>query len=1044
MDEKRDILDAWIMVEHLSEGNINKKDKQIKEFIDFENEDFYDLFSKEIEKKKFTKKQNGGIVVYFDIFNFEEVVSILHKKYHLEPTNEDIRFGHKFSFAICFDKELNLCPDMTFFTASAYIRWYKEMPAKGTFTDFELDFKTRVSKLFCIEENRQNAFNYAMRKLLRMYDTDVQNCRMQVVNNIETDSTNLHSFFIEDLQKAKGIRTVNLDDYMSGKISNRINLDSKIDSPKFNPDTFKEILQPKNYPISRFPCSTEFALYLMQQMAVNLSIGYDNKQIRSVNGPPGTGKTTLLKDIFAELVVEQAYDIARLPQKVIKGNANTVYYGKGTIGEMPTYISEKGIVVASSNNSAVQNIVNELPLIKEIDKDLIDELRTVDYFAEISNSKVATKWITDENNKGKPLQVIEKNLGDDKFWGLFSLEGGKSDNMTNIITYLKCIAEYLESEYISNDKIYEEFIEQYKSVDNIRKHLQIYVENSEKYKKTCKQLEELKKSYIKEKKYKEANLRESDESCKELEDKTRANIEEFEKYQRDIAEKKATNERNRNSLELCILSLRDEKPWFFARRKVKLAYKTKLEEINHQLSKCVIESQKITEEERRGEFKLQELKKKIDELRCKRQKVQSEFKNWDENQQKEILKLEEQCDNYKKTLEGKKLKELDMSSGYEQVQLSNPWFDETYRIAQSKLFIMALKVRKQFLYENVKNIKASIIIWDKQNDYLDKKHIIVAAWNWINMAIPVISSTFASFSRMCKNMDAETLGHLFIDEAGQALPQASVGAIYRSKHVMVVGDPSQIKPVLTLDTNVLRMLGKHFGVSEMYLSNTVSTQTLVDRISQYGFYKGQDEWIGIPLWVHRRCRYPMFTISNKISYKDFMVQGKPENGKAEWYDIRGNAEDKYVKEQGDFLANMIEELAKENPKIKQRDEKDVIYVITPFSHVAYCLAERLRKIGFTRYDEHGKPTNVGTIHTFQGKEASIVFLVLGADNTSKGAAKWAVEEPNMMNVAATRAKEEFYVIGDKSLYLNLGCDVAADTYKIIEQYKKQYPELVES
>ncbi len=30
-----------------------------------------------------------------------------------------------------------------------------------------------------------------------------------------------------------------------------------------------------------------------------------NERISSVNGPPGTGKTTLLKDIFAHLVVEK-------------------------------------------------------------------------------------------------------------------------------------------------------------------------------------------------------------------------------------------------------------------------------------------------------------------------------------------------------------------------------------------------------------------------------------------------------------------------------------------------------------------------------------------------------------------------------------------------------------------------------------------------------------------------------------------------------------------------------------------------------------------
>ncbi len=40
----------------------------------------------------------------------------------------------------------------------------------------------------------------------------------------------------------------------------------------------------------------------------------------------------------------------------------------------------------------------------------------------------------------------------------------------------------------------------------------------------------------------------------------------------------------------------------------------------------------------------------------------------------------------------------------------------------------------------------------------------------------------------------------------------------------------------------------------------------------------------------------------------------------------------------------------------------------------------------------------------------------------------------MMNVAATRAKEEFYVIGDKKLYASLGSEVANKTISIIEDY----------
>lgn len=370
--------------------------------------------------------------------------------------------------------------------------------------------------------------------------------------------------------------------------------------------------------------------------------------------------------------------------------------------------------------------------------------------------------------------------------------------------------------------------------------------------------------------------------------------------------------------------------------------------------------------------------------------------------------------------------------------MSNPWFDINYRRLQSQLFIKALEVRKQFLYENIKNIKAAYTIWNKQSEYLEKKHIISEAWNWINMTIPVIGSTFASFSRMCANMGKETIGHLFIDEAGQALPQASVGAIFRSKYVMAVGDPAQIKPVLTLDSNILNMLGEYYGVSKQYLSETTSTQTLVDAISQYGFYKdnNKEDWIGIPLWVHRRCKYPMFDISNKISYSGNMVQGEDAHGISEWYDIKGRAVDKYVAEQGDFLREKLKNMIMENPDIVNKQKEDIVYVISPFKNVAYQLSQELKKIGFTRYDKNGKVTNIGTVHTFQGKEAPIVFLVLGADEKCIGAANWAMgtENPNIMNVAATRAKDEFYIIGDKKMYLSLNSDVINDTYEIIKKH----------
>ncbi|WP_214653478.1 AAA domain-containing protein, partial [Vibrio anguillarum] len=56
--------------------------------------------------------------------------------------------------------------------------------------------------------------------------------------------------------------------------------------------------------------------------------------------------------------------------------------------------------------------------------------------------------------------------------------------------------------------------------------------------------------------------------------------------------------------------------------------------------------------------------------------------------------------------------------------------------------------------------------------------------------------------------------------------------------------------------------------------------------------------------------------------------------------------------------------------------------------------------------------NVGTVHTFQGKENETVILVLGCDIKNSGGASWASSKPNLLNVAVTRAKKHLFVIGD--------------------------------
>jgi len=1008
-------------------------------------------------------KKKGGVAIYFDLFDFNDVIDFLRKEYNLDPPVEEIKYGSKFGLVLYFDKDLNFLKDMTFFTVSGYIRYYRKVPKTDEFLEYEDELKTKLGQFFDINEDENKdipdsndpgekvgkgqmtdpaKFNEAIDKILSIHrdiTIDIKDCRLQMVNNIESDASNLHSFFIEDLEKAKDISTQNLDKYILGADTEHINLDSKKDSVNFAPSILEKILQPRNYPLGRFPSKTEFSLSFMQQIAVNLSVGFDESQIRSVNGPPGTGKTTLLKDIFAELVVKQAYDICKLKDRCISGTEDTRYYDKASIGIVPDHIAENSIVVASSNNGAVQNIVNELPLVDGIDQGLIDELKEADYFCDISNSTVKEEW---KDNK-QELSIISRTEA--LFWGLFSLEGGKADNVKNILSNMKAICSFFD-EFEEDDEIYESFLKQYKELEDRRKKAQDFADKLHRRDKEKRTYEEKVNDFDIEKEKRETDLRQCIEQAEKDQKKCDARIE---KLRRDLGElqKDADGKAGYKEEVYRIYQMASaQKPGLFARKSDKEEYSERIREIQSKYTQAVDSEKECNEKIREINKQIQELENEQSSWEKALRNKHGEFQRWEEIRLEEIRKLEESIRSTDALKGGSGLTPLDLGIAYDDLQKSNPWFDKKFRISQSRLFIAALKVRKQFLYENKKNIKAAFIIWNSQNKYLENKIVIEAAWKWINMTIPVISSTFASFGRMCKNLGPDTIGHLFIDEAGQTLPQAAVGAIFRSRHVMVVGNPAQIKPVLTLDPNVLGMLGKHFDVSERYLSESASTQTLVDAVSQYGFYRDKDKeessWIGIPLWVHRRCQYPMFTISNKISYGNLMVQGKPGNGKAGWYDVKGKADNKYVEEQGEFLLKKLSEMIKDNPRIIDKNEMDEVYVISPFANVAYRLSQKLKKIGFTRYDGNGKPTNIGTIHTFQGKEAPVVFMVLGADKQSSGAARWAVNEPNMMNVAATRAKEEFYIIGDKELYLNIGCDVADDTYGVIRKYKKEHPDLV--
>lgn len=282
-----------------------------------------------------------------------------------------------------------------------------------------------------------------------------------------------------------------------------------------------------------------------------------------------------------------------------------------------------------------------------------------------------------------------------------------------------------------------------------------------------------------------------------------------------------------------------------------------------------------------------------------------------------------------------------------------------------------------------------------------------AAWATLFLVVPVVSTTFASFDRLFACLGRERLGWLFIDEAGQAVPQAAVGAVWRSRRVIAVGDPMQLEPIVTLTARALEALREQFAVAPEWRPDAWSVQHVADRRNLLGTSlpaDGDALWVGAPLRVHRRCEEPMFSLANRIAYDGMMVNGVEEREPLQdwpgssWFDVRATtSEGNWIDEEGRLALALLERL---------RRPRGEVVVLSPFRHVVRGLLELLRSRGL---DLH-----VGTVHTFQGKEADAVVLVLGGSIDREGALDWAASRPNLLNVAVTRARRRLYVIGNRS------------------------------
>lgn len=840
----------------------------------------------------------------------------------------------------------------------------------------------------------------------------------------------LNSFFLEDLAEARELAR-------SKRLPRALRYYLGVELPDKKTDLLQDqkglqdLLQPALTPLGRWPSNGRFSLTLLQQAAVNgTTASVQETGMLSVNGPPGTGKTTLLRDIVAARLVERAIVMAEYANPISAFKPSSLVLQRGgakiTLYHLDDRLKGFEMVVASSNNKAVENVSAELPSIDAIASDAPE----LQYFKSISDS------VLQRDTWG----MIAAVLGNSSNRYLFSQSFWR-DEENGLSTYLNHIAGV--PQFVSEPQSDGPPVKRPRQVIAAERPPNNLVEALASWKNArLSFLEVLHLSrtiqdrlQVSHKKIK--HLDDLDIEITELQTilpQLILDLEADKSQLRGIREKLVAKEQLVARLGCELHSHMSTRPGLVARvfrTNKSMLWRTDNNRLAQSFHEQEVLQKQIQMHSSTQEERVLGGRNELNGVQDNLLRLQAEYQD-----------LGQEIEELRSEIDAQIPDRSFFNQDRESIQMASLWFSKTDQVVRDRVFEKSMALHRAFVDCTADPIRQNLSIFmetfgTRSLGTPQKDAIIPDLWASFFMVVPVVSTTFASVNRMFSRLAPDTLGWLLIDEAGQALPQAAVGAIMRAKRVVAVGDPLQIEPVVTLPNSLTEEICGFFGVDPLkFDAPNASVQSVADLASPYcarfPIASGHRD-VGVPLLVHRRCESPMFDVSNEIAYSNLMVQAKKPSldanvlGPSCWYDVIGKpGPDKWCADEG---GKLIELLGLMRSKGNEAD----LYVVTLFVIVQDNLRKELLASrvldGWVTSPRAWVSEHVGTVHTVQGREAETVFFVLGAQLPSQnGARAWAGGRPNLVNVAVTRAKKSLYVIGNRELWKSAGVFSALDQH----------------
>lgn len=754
-------------------------------------------------------------------------------------------------------------------------------------------------------------------------------------------------------------------------------------------------VQPALIPPGRWPSPSGQPLVLLQQAAVNLAGPMTSEVgIVAVNGPPGTGKTTLLRDIVAQQVVDRAKAMASFddPEHAFFSSGQQVRAGQSWLSlyRVAEILRGYEIVVASSNNKAVENISAELP----------------------ATSSISPK------SPIRYLKSLSDHLHERDTWGLVAAVLGNATNRARFRERFWWDDDYGMSTYLANasgsPRLYERKDED--GVVVISRAPTIVTEEGAPLN------------------HREALARWS---------AARAEFNEiYERVDRQlraaqtVAEHISTLPTRRAQCAAYTSALNSLSD-------LRAHHGTRPSFVTRFLQPGGYATWSRQEQTIRAQFR-DALRATAIDTGTPTSASGSEYVVWAsrivQNAHAEadtrLVQAETATKIARDQLGPRIIDDAFFSLSAADRHIQPPWLADEVQKARGDLFAAAIRLHKAFIDAAARPLRHNLgalmgSLSGKSLGNNERDALLPDLWTSLFMVTPVVSTTFASVDRMLGALPPCSIGWVLIDEAGQAVPQAAVGALIRSKRAVVVGDPIQIEPVVMLPESLTESICRRFGVNpDRFNAPSGSVQTLADATSPYVAEfqtRSGSRHVGIPLLVHRRCDEPMFGISNAIAYERLMVMATPARrsaiaevlGPSRWINVVGGDDDKWCAEEGKVALSLLATL-------RRQGVRPDLYIVAPFVAVqtglrSLVVDSRILE-GWLQADPwQWVSERVGTVHTVQGREAEAVIFVLGAQAPHRsGARDWAGGRPNLVNVAVTRAQCRLYVVGNRQLWGQIG------------------------